>query len=93
MVLKESDIKFVPSDDEVGAVFYWDNRVFRAINVKHEEHVRSLISSDLYAELIQKNLSVVTLKSKDIRWCLNIKRYHVLPSRVSGRIIWLRMRL
>jgi hypothetical protein len=72
MILKESDIKFVPSDDEVGAVFYWEDRVFRAINSKHEENVRNLISSALYIELTQKNYSlklllVMILKLRDIR--------------------------
>src|SRR6186713_882229 len=66
MILKESDIKFVPSDDEVGAVFYWEDRVFRAINSKHEENVRSLISSDLYVELTQKKLFPETTISYDI---------------------------
>jgi hypothetical protein len=66
MILKERDIKFVPSDDEVGAVFYWEDRVFRAINTKHEENVRNLISSDLYVELTQKKLFPETTISNDI---------------------------
>jgi len=66
MILKESDIKFVPSDDEIGAVFYWENRVFRAINIKHEENVRNLASSDLLAELTQKHLFPETIISNDI---------------------------
>jgi hypothetical protein len=67
MILKENDIKFVPSDDEVGAVFYWDHRVFRAINPRHEENIRKLISSDLYEELTQKDLFPGTTIRDDIQ--------------------------
>ena len=53
--LHEADFKEF-SRDEIGRVFRWNNRVFRAINEEKVSHVNELLKSGLIEELTKKNM-------------------------------------
>ncbi len=55
--IKKSDIVFKdPSIDPVGRVFFYNNRVFRAINKEHVEQVQKMFLSGFIDEIIKKGL-------------------------------------
>jgi hypothetical protein len=56
MTLSENDVVFVETVDDVGKVFFWKNRVFRAINKHKVQEIKTLLSSGLIAELVQRKL-------------------------------------
>jgi hypothetical protein len=49
---------FELSCDEVGRVFFWNGSVFRAINKGYSEHIKELLSSDMFKELVGKGFLI-----------------------------------
>ena len=67
MILYKSDVKIIDSIDDVGRVFLWHNRVFRAINENKVIQVQTLLSCGLIDELVEKGFFPKTSIAKDIR--------------------------
>jgi len=57
MVLNQKDIKFLQKRqrDDTGRIFSWNDRIFRGIFPKKEDHVKSMFSSGFLTELISQN--------------------------------------
>ncbi len=55
--IQQSQIKYSSKSlcDQVGQVFFWQNRVFREINKTAEQEVRDLLSSELFKILTEKH--------------------------------------
>lgn len=54
--LCKSDVTFISTVDNVGQLFLWQNRVFRAINDSHAIKVKKLLSCGLVDELVRNSL-------------------------------------
>jgi len=66
IILNKSDVSFINSIDPVGNIFFWQNRVFRAINENYLIDTKRLLSSGLINELVQKRLLVETTIADDL---------------------------
>ena len=56
--LKKEEIRFskLSGADEVGSLFFWKDRLFRAIHREHAKKIKALFSSGLIDELVNNNL-------------------------------------
>ncbi len=57
IAIPENEIKFkMLTRDDVGRVFWWKGRIFRAINKDKEKQTRELLNNGLIDELVKKNM-------------------------------------
>ncbi len=66
MILNKNDVKFINSIDNIGQIFFWQDRVFRAINDNQASKVKELLYSGLIDELVRNGLFPETTVSEDI---------------------------
>ena len=54
--INQNEIKIITSSNDVGVVFHWKNRIFRAIQKEHVDLINYLFESGMIKELIENNL-------------------------------------
>lgn len=65
-ILHKSDVTLIDSIDNVGQIFLWKNRIFRAINCSKVIEIKRLLSSGLVDELVRNNFFPKTTVTEDI---------------------------
>lgn len=66
MIINRNDVKLLSSIDDIGQIFFWKNRVFRAINENKVQEVHELLNSGLIDELVRSGLFPETKIAEDI---------------------------
>lgn len=69
MTLKDEDIQYASSSicDPLGRVFFYNNRIFRAIREEYKDHVLNFLTSECYHELDSKGWIVSTHVCDDVQ--------------------------
>jgi SAM-dependent methyltransferase len=83
MLLREDMVDFEPGSvvDSAGAVFYWDDGVFRAINRDYVDLYRQVLNSDYAADLFSAGLVHTTISA------VSLEGYHMCLEHKKVRFV------